>query len=203
MYFFLGIFLGLLAFYVFTKLFFRKSLPFDVTEYSNSDTAVILPEATVADDLFPITSKLALKDATVTVVGGDGNYITLDNAAKLKQGLRAWCEAGATINYVLVCPTADATREFELLRDELGKSFKLQLIEPCDKLSEFETTHPTLFELHDGAKALWLESDHPKNSSIAYGVKYVSPNAMKNEPAHLKTFHMYLNKIEQIPMLAA
>jgi len=207
MYFFVGIAFAIPIFCIFVWLVAKREtsrLKHEakalLTERAQS---VVVSQATVADDLFPATKSLELKGATISVVGGDGSYINLPNGEELRRGLEDWCERGANVRYLLTCASEKAIAAFDKLDEELGSKFTVTYVDCLDKHEELEITHPTLIELSGDRRAMWLESDHPRNSMVAYGVKYTSPSAMYCEPESQRQFEKYIGNFEELVNIAA
>ena len=181
----------------------RKAVRKSQQSFSSIDLSrpLILRAATVADDMFPIMSHLKLQGSTIEVVGGDGEYIVMDNGIRLIDGIKEWISAGATVKYFLVCPSARALERFRELSHEVGENFELVVLAQGCEAFGFETLHPTLVHLaNGGGNAMWVEYNHPANSKIAYNVKFVGPGAMtsKTESTEFARYSNILNEFEKI-----
>ena len=194
----LAIVVFVVANYIFNKqkrkLIAQKQKPVDGLATSK----LTFDYATVADDLFPVTSKLDLDGAHISVMSGDGSYILLPKHEKLKAGLKDWCARGASIDYILTSAKPQVKQAFATLKAEIGAQFNLIDASGCHGKYDFTHLHPTLFHLKNNENAMWLESEHPSNSMVAYGVTYLPPGSMHPSSHDAFLFNEFSNSIKEI-----
>jgi hypothetical protein len=112
---------------------------------------------------------------TLFIVGGDGAYFT-------KSKGKAWCDwlmktasKGIKIKYIFV----EMSDQCELLlqhkcRHENIEIYTLKNDQPTF-YEKYLTYHPTLLESDDKqSRLIWLEHNHPQNSSNAYSINFVT-----------------------------
>lgn len=181
---------------------------------TNSASPEIIRAARVATDLFPITRDLDLNNVEISVVGGDGCYIDMKYAKKLKAGLTDWMSRGASVSYFLTCPSDSLTEKFKIFAADSNKMFgdekkpvfrvfqvknvkeKSDYFPDNRTLEKFETLHPTIFS-GDNYDAMWIEYNHPRGSMIAHNVKYISPKAAL-DPTEKAEISKFRNELESV-----
>lgn len=184
-----------------------------------SEQAVTNMSVTISFDLVPMINKLRLDGATIRILGDDGAYLAYERSfvnmlfhpiRTLKSlyfefSISRWLSKGASVHYLFLNPTASQELRLKKLTARLGAKFqvtKLGDIADKDKekvkkiLERFETLHPTLIETNDG-NAFWVEYHHPKESTIAYATKFVSPLAI-NKSSEKEEFEVYNRQFEAL-----
>jgi len=161
--------------------------------------AMHLGTATIAHDMMPLLRQLDLRGAKITIVGGDGAYASSRCKAVLLDGLCDLIERGAQITYILTAPNEVAVQALRKAMKDHDKVFKLFEVpvspEDKDGLGRYRNFHPTLVEMV-GSNAMWVEGEHPDDSTEAYEVVYVSSNAMT--PERESEFQSYKNDINAL-----
>ncbi len=174
---------------------------------------------TISFDLVPLINKLRLDGAIIRILGDDGAYLAYERSLSnlifhpirtLKSiyfqfSIGRWLKRGASVHYLFLNPTASQELRLKKLTAQLGEKFivtKLGDVADQDRekvkriLERFETLHPTLIETNEG-NAFWVEYHHPKESTIAYATKFVSPRAIQ-KPAENEEFEVYNLQFEAL-----
>jgi hypothetical protein len=145
---------------------------------------LLLQTASIAKDLVPLVEKLRIGKGEITIVGGDGSYLTNKRTSSyFVKAISNWLSQGVKVKYILVCPSDKARGEFYKLEQKL-ENFEVSAvngdceIDTSEFVEKFRNSHPTLLTAEDGRRAMWLEGIHPDGSEYAYNIKFVPPNAM-------------------------
>ena len=179
-----------------------------VQRNAHSPEPLVIRTATIADDMVPLLNQLELDGARIDIVGGDGYYLMSSNGSRLKQGIEGWIGAGATVSYYLVRPSDDAREAFDALASANKGRFSLTDLSGIRSdssgpiVDEMRNRHPTLVRMRSGERAMWVEYMHPDQSSVAYNVKYVSPEAMADDKEQVE-FQRYETDLAQLAALAS
>lgn len=170
----------------------------------NGSDPLYMQRVSVATDLTPLIRGLAasvpFKGSELWIFGCDGRYVVKNKRKRWRKELSAWAAQGLYIKYILLDADQEVCDEIAKLQDKMqGKLDAVRLLEGSlpDLASELETCHPTLFIGPDNGNAAWIERLHPRDSTFAYDVKYVSPNAMLDRRERAE-FEAYKRKLELV-----
>lgn len=93
-----------------------------------------------------------------------------------------WTGSGLKITYILLEADADVRETLLDLKERIGDGFDAFILKEGaieDHVRPLRTYHPTLFIGANGKNAAWIEGWHPPESTYAYDITYIPPNAMR------------------------
>jgi hypothetical protein len=158
---------------------------------SRSESILYFAEGKIASHLGPLLKKYAGPETRMKVVGSDGFYLGCE-----KPGWRE-CVSGLGSEWVffLQKPT-DAARDE--VRELVAKGCKVTLYvldpskqpdsEDVEVLEALKTNH---FLVSSNPKMLWIEENHPEQSTVAYNCAFVPPTIASSDPRHSRLDSMF------------
>ena len=169
----------------------------------DSSHPILIDVAAISRDLVPLIDKHALAGATINMVASDGAYFNSPNAGYFISSVLRWTKLGATLNYIVIEPSSTALKGMDELTYATSGKFIVHEVshDSCDEsveviISELMTLHPTLIELANGDKSMWVEYNHPVDSRFAYDVKFTSTKALIGD--ELTEFTRYKGLIDKL-----
>ena len=175
-----------------------------------ADNGLRLASATIARDLVPLVRKHLNPSSKIYLTGGDGEPIS-KKSYRWYSDLQQWLRLGCEIYYLLIEPSDAAILQLEKLAKQFPGKLEVVTIPKIDNIQSenarifaksLRTFHPTLFELGDGNKAIWLERFHPSRSTIAYDCEFFPPKSKNIEEKYAKLFEDIM-AIKQIGAVSA
>lgn len=162
-------------------------------------------QANISGQLVPHLSGLPLSETSqLTFWAYDAHYF--DNAkkcGKLCQGLLDQLERGATVEYIFSKAGVRPPQGLLDLQAEFGDLITIYTFsakETDNKALKIAKTlkslHPNLIDIDSaGSRAMWVEYDHPPNSTTAYDVRFYGPEAML-EPNSALEYRLYKQQLD-------
>jgi hypothetical protein len=124
--------------------------------------------------------------AEILMPTGLGLYpLLLSNRRRLKweKKLKIWLTDGVRVTILISTPNDKAIEYWKKLIDLSPNGLRVCVLdrskaspEDAAEIVKLDTFHPTLVVKDGKPLAMWIESEHPPDSTVAYNVEYVAPN---------------------------